>query len=95
MARKCEGLLKETEQRTHVVTCDGDWAGPFEEIIPVAPPVDVLPAVREGSHLLIPERGTGWIENRTGGTHPPGRAAPARVEVLHEVIRHGEGMGQA
>ena len=56
------GLLKETEQRTHVVTCAGDWAGPFKDFIPVAPPVDVLPAVREGSHLLIPERGTGWIE---------------------------------
>lgn len=56
------GLLKETEQRTHVVTYRGDWAGPFRDIIPVAPPVDVMPAVREGSHLLIPERGTGWIE---------------------------------
>lgn len=56
------GLLKETEQRRHVVTLHGDWAGPFKDIIPVAPPVDVLPAVREGSHLLIPERGTGWIE---------------------------------
>ena len=55
------GLLKETEQRTHVVTYRGDWVGPFKEI-PSAPPVDVLPAVREGSHLLIPERGTGWIE---------------------------------
>ena len=56
------GLLKETEQRTHVVKYNGDWAGPFKELIPSAPPVDVMPAVREGSHLLIPERGTGWIE---------------------------------
>lgn len=56
------GLLKETEQRTHVVTLSGDWAGPFKDFIPGAPPVDVLPAVRAGSRLLIPERGTGWIE---------------------------------
>lgn len=55
------GLLKETEQRTHVVKYRGDWVGPFKDI-PYVPPVDVLPAVREGSHLLIPERGTGWIE---------------------------------
>jgi hypothetical protein len=56
------GLLKETEQRSHVVKYKGDWAGPFKEFIPSAPPVDVMPAVREGSHLLIPERGTGWID---------------------------------
>jgi len=56
------GLLKETEQRTHVVTYRGDWSGPFKDIIPGAPPVDVMPAVRKGSYLLIPERGTGWIE---------------------------------
>jgi hypothetical protein len=54
--------VRETEQRTHVVTLRGDWAGPFKDFIPVAPPVDVLPAIREGSHLLIPERGTGWIK---------------------------------
>jgi hypothetical protein len=56
-----EGLVKETElketkQRTHVVTCRGGWTGPFAEFIPSAPPVDVMPAVREGSHLLVPER---------------------------------------
>jgi hypothetical protein len=56
------GLLKETEQRRHVVKYGGDWAGPFREIIPSAPPVDVMPAVRAGSHLLVPERGTGWID---------------------------------
>lgn len=56
------GLLRETEQRRHVVKYQGDWAGPFREIIPSAPPVDVMPAVRKGSHLLIPERGTGWID---------------------------------
>jgi hypothetical protein len=56
------GPLKETEQQDHVVTYRGDSAGPFAEIIPSAPPVDVMPAVREGSHLLIPERGNGWID---------------------------------
>ena len=55
-------LGKETEQRTHVVTYRGDWSGPFREIIPGAPPVDVLAAVRDGSHLMIPERGKGWIK---------------------------------
>ena len=57
-----EGMLKETEQRTHVVTCYADWAVVLADIIPMAPPVDVMPAVREGSHLLVPERGTGWID---------------------------------
>jgi Nucleotidyltransferase domain len=56
------GLLDDTELRTHVVKCHGGWTGPFAEIIPSAPPVDVMPAVREGSHLLVPERGTGWID---------------------------------
>ena len=57
-----EGVLKETEQRTHVVTCYADWIVALADIMPVAPPVDVMPAVREGSHLLVPERGTGWID---------------------------------
>jgi predicted nucleotidyltransferase len=52
----------ETEQHTHVVTYRGDFPGPYAEVIPSAPPVDVMPAVRQGSHLLIPERGTGWID---------------------------------
>jgi hypothetical protein len=56
------GLLPETELRRHVVKYDDGWAGPFADVIPTAPPVDVMPAVREGSHLLIPERGTGWID---------------------------------
>jgi hypothetical protein len=54
-------VVKDTERRTHVVTCSGGWIGEFTDIIPSAPPVDVMPAVREGSHLLIPERETGWI----------------------------------
>jgi len=57
-----EGLVRDTEQRRHVVTCRGGWIGEFTGIIPSAPPVDVMPAVREGSHLLVPERGTGWID---------------------------------
>lgn len=52
----------ETELHSHVVTYRGDFAGIYAEVIPSAPPVDVMPAVREGSHLLIPERGTGWID---------------------------------
>jgi hypothetical protein len=56
------GLLKETEQRRHVVNYNDNWLGPFKGFIPSAPPVDVMPAVQEGTHLLIPERGTGWIE---------------------------------
>ena len=56
------GLLKETEQRRHVVKYNDDWLGPFKEFIPSAPPVDVMPALEEGSYLLIPERGTGWID---------------------------------
>lgn len=56
------GLGRESEQRTHVVKYNGDWTGPFAEVVPSAPPVDVMPAVREGSHLLIPERETGWID---------------------------------
>jgi len=56
-----EALLKGTEQRTHVVNCHGGSTGPYAEIIPSAPPVDVMPAVREKphllerSHLLVPE----------------------------------------
>jgi hypothetical protein len=56
------GLLKETGQRTHVVRYHGDWTGPFSQIISSAPAADVMPAVRAGSHLLIPERGSGWID---------------------------------
>lgn len=55
-------LVKDTEQRMHVVTCRGGWIGEFTNIIPSTPPVDVMPAVREGSHLLVPERGKGWID---------------------------------
>jgi hypothetical protein len=54
------GLLDDTELRTRVVKCLGGWTERFAEVIPSAPPVDVMPAVREGAHLLIPERGKGW-----------------------------------
>ena len=56
-----EALLKGTEQRTHVVNCYGGSAGRYAEFFPSAPPVDVMPAVREKpnllerSHLLVPE----------------------------------------
>lgn len=56
-----EALLKGTEQRTHVVNCYGGSAGRYSEFFPSAPPVDVMPAVREKpnllerSHLLVPE----------------------------------------
>ena len=48
-------LLKETEIRSHVVTCLGVSTGPFEGLVPSAPPVDVMPAARHGSHLRVPE----------------------------------------
>lgn len=56
-------LVHDTELRNHVVKCNLDPSGgPFDFIIPGAPPVDVMPAVREGSHLRIPERlSDGWI----------------------------------
>ena len=60
------GLLDDTELRTHVVNCRGGSTGPFAGIIPSAPPVDVMPAMRRGSHLLVPERGTGWIHVNPG-----------------------------
>ena len=59
-----EALLKGTKQRTHVVNCHGSSTGRYAEIIPSAPPVDVMPAVREKphllerSHLLVPELAT-------------------------------------
>ena len=56
-----EGLLKDTKLGTHTVKCYTDVPRPFADLIPSAPPVDVMPAVREGFHLRVPERGTGWI----------------------------------
>jgi hypothetical protein len=56
-----QGLLRETELRAHVVRCRGGFLGPYADFIPSAPPVDVMPAVREGRHLKIPERRNGWI----------------------------------
>src|ERR1700683_723689 len=56
-----EGLLKDTKLGTHTVKCDTDVPRPFADLIPSAPPVDVMPAVGEGFHLRVPERGTGWI----------------------------------
>jgi hypothetical protein len=56
------GVLKETEQKRHVVKCSGVSTGPFEDITPSAPPVDVMPAVRKGGHLRVPEDGNSWID---------------------------------
>ena len=55
-------LLTETEQKRHVVKCSGVSTGPFENIIPSVPPVDVMPAVRQGGHLRVPEDGNSWID---------------------------------
>ncbi len=58
------GLVHDTELRNHVVKCDLDPSlGPLDAVIPDAPPVDVMPAVREGSHLRVPERRSDrWID---------------------------------
>jgi hypothetical protein len=55
-------LLTETEQKRHVVKCSGVSTGPFENIISSGPPVDVMPAVRPGGHLRVPEDGNSWID---------------------------------
>jgi hypothetical protein len=47
-----EALLKGTKQRTHVVRCHGVSTDRYAEFFPTAPPVDVMPAVREKPHLL-------------------------------------------
>jgi hypothetical protein len=58
-----DGLLDETELRNHVVKCHGVSLGPFQGMVPAAPPTDVMPAIRAGSHLRVPERMTNrWID---------------------------------
>jgi predicted nucleotidyltransferase len=50
------GLVHGAELRNHVVKCDlSPSLGPLDAIIPDPPPVDVMPAIREGSHLRVPE----------------------------------------
>jgi hypothetical protein len=44
-----------TKLRRHVVRCADVSLGPLDGIIPSAPPVDVMPAIKKGSHLRIPE----------------------------------------
>ena len=52
-----------TRLRNHVVRCEDVSLGPLTGVIPSAPPVDVMPAVRKGSHLLVPELRTGrWVD---------------------------------
>jgi predicted nucleotidyltransferase len=53
------GPIRRTELRDHVVKCDlHRQLGPFDTFFRDAPPVDVMPAVKHGSHLRIPERHT-------------------------------------
>ena len=58
------GLIHDTELRNHVVKCDLDPSlGPLSAVIPDAPPVDVMPTLRNGSFLRVPERvGDHWID---------------------------------
>jgi hypothetical protein len=58
------GLVHDTELRNHVVKCHLDPSlGPLDIVIPNAPPVDVMPALRTMSHLRVPERrGDHWID---------------------------------
>jgi hypothetical protein len=58
------GLVQGTELRNHVVTFNLDSSlGPLSAAIPDASPVNVMPAVRAGSHLRVPERASDrWID---------------------------------
>lgn len=58
------GLVHQTEVRNHVVKCELDPSmGPLDAVLPNSPPVDVMPAFREGSHLRVPERRSDrWID---------------------------------
>jgi Nucleotidyltransferase domain len=49
-------LVQRTELRNHVVRCQDVSLGPLDDIIPSGPPVDVMPALRVGSHLRVPGR---------------------------------------
>jgi hypothetical protein len=59
-----QGLVHDTEVRNHVVACNLDSSlGPLVDAIPDASPVDVMPAVWEGTHLRVPERASDrWID---------------------------------
>ena len=57
------GPVGRTELRNHVVKCPDVSLGPLDGIIPSAPPVDVMPAIRKGSHLRVPEQRSGrWVD---------------------------------
>ena len=58
------GLVHDTELRNHVVRCDLDPSlGPLDAVIRDTSPVDVMPAIRQGSHLRVPERHSDrWID---------------------------------
>lgn len=57
-------LVEKAEPRNHVVRCDLDISlGWLDDLIPSVPPFDIMPAVREGSHLLVPEkRNDRWVD---------------------------------
>lgn len=51
-------LVHDTDKRNHVVKAnlEPSWGPLLDAIVPSAPPMDVMPAIREGTHLRIPER---------------------------------------
>jgi hypothetical protein len=55
-------LVQETQVRNHVIKCSLDpW--PLDAVLPRTPPVDVMPAIRKGNHLRVPEReNSRWID---------------------------------
>jgi predicted nucleotidyltransferase len=57
-------LVHSAGLRNHVVKCELDPSlGPLDAVIPGAPPVDIMPAIRQGDHLRVPEReNRRWID---------------------------------
>lgn len=49
------GMVKGTELDNQVVTCHLDAGGPYLDFLGSSPTIEVLPAYREGAHLVIPE----------------------------------------
>jgi hypothetical protein len=63
------GLARETETRNHVVRCHSDVPPVYQEffggLLPSAPPVEVMPAYRDGPNLLIPNTSLRVPQRRT------------------------------
>lgn len=56
-------VVRETEVRNHLVTCTNVSLGPLVDVLSSGPPIDVMPAIGQGSHLRIPELGNGrWAD---------------------------------